>query len=236
MPVLDIFRSGGPIMWPLAICSLVALAIIIERSINLRRSKVLDPAIVERVTGLAEGGASDKALEICRERPGIYTNIIRAGLKMASRGESQAVAKEAMVDAGRHETSRLNRYVGVLGTIVGISPLLGLLGTVTGMIDVFNTIARAGTGQASELSSGISQALITTATGLLIAIPALVAYNFFREKVESIVGDLERESLRILAGFYHDPEAAIDVAPQRRLIPSPSSRPVSQVDLTRPDR
>jgi len=231
MPVLDIFRSGGPIMWPLALCSLVALAIIIERSINLRRNKVLDPAIVERVTGLAEGGAPDKALEICRERPGIYTNIVRAGLEMASRGEGHPVAKEAMVDAGRHETSRLNRYVGVLGTIVGISPLLGLLGTVTGMIDVFDTIAEAGTGHASELSSGISQALITTATGLLIAIPALVAYNFFREKVESIVGELERDSLRVLAGLYHVPRASGEVAPAH-----PSRAAVAQVDVTRPDR
>jgi len=231
MPVFEIFRSGGPIMWPLAICSLVALAVIIERSINLRRSKVLDPAIVERVTGLAEGGAPDKALEICREHPGIYTNIVRAGLDMASRGEGHAVAKEAMVDAGRHETSRLNRYVGVLGTIVGISPLLGLLGTVTGMIDVFDTIAEAGTGHASELSSGISQALITTATGLLIAIPALVAYNFFREKVESIVGELESDSLRVLAGLYHVPVASGAVAPLHR---SRTSAPVD--DVTRPDR
>ena len=138
-----------------------------------------------------------------------------------------------MIDAGRHETSRLNRYVGVLGTIVGISPLLGLLGTVTGMIDVFNTIAEAGTGQASELSSGISQALITTATGLLIAIPALVAYNFFREKVESMVGDLESASLRILAGLYHDPDSAAELvtAPAH-----PTRSAVSQVDVTRPDR
>ena len=233
MPVLEIFRSGGPIMWPLALCSLVALAIIIERSLNLRRVKVLDPAIVERIRGLAEGGAPDKAVELCRERPGIYTNIVLAGLKMAARGEGHAVAKEAMVDAGRHESSRLNRYVGILGTIVGISPLLGLLGTVTGMIDVFNTIAEAGTGQASELSSGISQALITTATGLLIAIPALVAYNFFREKVDSMVGDLESESLRVLAGLYHDPDAAMELvaAPARPLRPA-----VSQDDLTRPDR
>jgi len=210
MPVLEIFRAGGPTMWMLALCSLVALAIIIERAINLRRSKVLDPKVVERVTGLAEGGRSDKAIEVCRENPGIYTSIVLAGLEMAARGEGHPVAKEAMVDEGRHETSRLNRYIGVLGTIVGISPLLGLLGTVTGMIEVFDTIAKAGTGHASELSSGISQALITTATGLLIAIPSLVAYNHFRERAESIVGDLERESLRILAGLYHVPLASTE--------------------------
>ena len=118
---------------------------------------------------------------------------------------ARAAAKEAVEAAGRHESTRLNRYLGTLGTVAGISPLLGLLGTVTGMIEVFNTIAEAGAGQAAQLSSGISQALITTATGLLIAIPALVAHNFFHEKADAIVADLEQESLRVLRGLYYTP-------------------------------
>jgi len=206
MGLIQIFEAGGLIMWPLAICSLVALAIIIERLINLRFSRVLNPAIVERVTALTEGGRIDRAVEVCRQNPGIYTNIVLAGLELAHRGE--ALAKEAVEDAGRHETARLNRYLGTLGTVAGISPLLGLLGTVTGMIEVFDTIARAGAGQAAQLSSGISQALITTATGLLIAIPALVAHNFFQEKAAAIVADLEQESLRVLRGLYHSDNGA----------------------------
>jgi biopolymer transport protein ExbB len=202
MSVIPIFKAGGPVMWPLLACSLVALAIIVERLINLRATRILRPAVVERVTGLAEGGRADRALAVCRENPGIFTNIVGAGLELAAKGEDAQRAKEAIEDAGRHETVRLNRYLGTLNTIVGISPLLGLLGTVTGMIDVFNTIARAGAGQAAQLSSGISQALITTATGLLIAIPALVTYNFFMEKAELMVTDLERASLRVLRGFY----------------------------------
>ena len=91
---------------------------------------------------------------------------------------------------------------------MGISPLLGLLGTVTGMIQVFDTIAQTGVGGAAALSSGISEALITTATGLLIAIPALVAYNYFHEKAEFIMTDLERESLRVLRGLYQAPPTA----------------------------
>jgi biopolymer transport protein ExbB len=176
----------------------VALAIIIERAINLRESRVLQPAIVERVSGLVEGGRADRALQACRQSPGIFTNIVSAGLEMAARGESGQIAKEAVEDAGRHESRKLQRYLGTLGTIVGISPLLGLLGTVTGMIEVFDTIALAGTGQAAQLSSGIAEALITTAAGLLIAIPALVAYNYFSEKADVIVTSLERESLRVL--------------------------------------
>lgn len=208
MVLIDIFRAGGPVMWPLALCSLVALAIIIERAIYLRGSQILLPTVVERVTGLAEGGRADRAIEVCREQPGMFANIVLAGLLAAFRGADKTAAKEAVEDAGRHETVRLHRYLGTLGTIVGVSPLLGLLGTVTGMINVFHTIARSGTGQAAQLSGGIAEALITTATGLLIAIPSLVAYNYFNEKAGSIVSDLERESLRVLQGLYHAEAAA----------------------------
>lgn len=196
----EAFQSGGPVMWPLAICSIVAVAIIIERAINLRGSKFLNPGIVERVHALVEGGHRRRAMEVCRANPGIYTDIVLAGLEQAPKGE--LVAKEAIEDTGRHETTRLTRYLVALGTVASISPLLGLLGTVTGMIDVFKTIASVGTGHAGELSNGISQALITTATGLLIAIPSLVGYNYYSDKAERIVNDLEREALRVLRGVY----------------------------------
>ncbi len=202
MSLIEVFKSGGPVMWPLLICSLVALAIVLERLWSLRLSRILNPTVVERMSGLTEGGRIDRALSVCRENPGIFTNIVAPGLELAAKGEEERIAREAIEDAGRHQTVRLHRYLGTLGTIVGISPLLGLLGTVTGMIDVFKTIAEAGAGQAAQLSSGISQALITTATGLLIAIPALVAYNYLNEKAESIVADLERDSLRVLRGFF----------------------------------
>ena len=212
MSLIEVFRAGGPVMWPLLICSLIALAITIERAVNLRSARILRPSLVERVSGLAEGGRVDRAIETCRDSPGIFSSIVIVGLDAAERGEGEAVAREAIEDAGRHETARLQRYLGTLGTIVGISPLLGLLGTVTGMIEVFNTIASAGAGQAAQLSSGISQALLTTATGLLIAIPALVAYNFFQEKAQVLVTDLERESLRVLRSLYRTPRAARAVA------------------------
>jgi len=199
-------------MWPLALCSLVALAIVIERAVHLRASRILQPSVVERVSGLAEGGRLDKAIAACRQNPCLYTNIVLAGLAVAARGEIESAAKEAIEDAGRHETIRLNRYLGMLGTIVGVSPLLGLLGTVTGMIEVFRTIAASGSGEAAALSGGISQALITTAAGLLIAIPSLVAYNYYQEKVDSLVTDLERESLRVLRGAY---QGAAEAVPRR---------------------
>lgn len=210
MFLIEVFRSGGPVMWPLLICSLIAVAIVLERAFTLRASRILDPAIVERLSGLAEGGRADRALQFSRENPGLFSNIVGPGLELAAVGERESVAKEAVEDAGRHQTVRLHRYLGTLGTIVGISPLLGLLGTVTGMINVFKTIAETGGGQAAQLSSGISQALITTATGLLIAIPALVAYNYFNEKAQSIVSDLERDSLRVLRGYFRGARQLVD--------------------------
>ncbi len=200
MTILEIFKAGGPIMYPLAVCSVITAAIVLERALELRASRILDPAVVERVTGLVEGGRPDRALQVCREHPGIFTQIVMAGLEQAPKGETNA--REAVEDAGRHETNRLTRWLPTLGTIASISPLMGLLGTVTGMIAVFKTIAHSGIGQAAELSNGISQALITTATGLLIAIPALVAYNYFSERAERIISNLERASLRVLRSLY----------------------------------
>jgi len=200
MSILEFFKAGGPLMWPLSFFSLLTLAIIIERLVNLRSSRILDPKVVERVTALAEGGQGSRAREVCKEHPGIFTNIVDAGLELADQGE--LVAKDAVEDAGRRETNRLGRYLGALGTIAAVAPLMGLLGTVTGMIEVFDTIAKAGAGQAAELSGGISQALITTATGLVVAIPALIAHSIFSGKVSGLVTDLENAALRAVHGFY----------------------------------
>jgi biopolymer transport protein ExbB len=208
MSLIEIIKAGGWVMYPLLLSSLLVVAIIVERSINLRASKVLSPTTVERVSGLVEGGRVDRAVKFCREHPGLFSSIVLAGLEIAGRGEGPA--KEAVEDAGRHETARLSRYLTALGTIAAVAPLMGLFGTVTGMIDVFRTIAQSGVGHASELSGGISQALVTTAFGLLVAIPALVAYNYYQAKVDSMVTDLERESLRVIRAVYLVSEAEPD--------------------------
>lgn len=200
--MIEIFKAGGWVMWPLLACSLVAVAIAIERLFSLRRSRLAQQGTVERLFSLADSGQIDRAVEVCREQPGILTNIMVAGLELGAAGEGEAVAKEAIEDAGRHETTKFNRFLGTLGTIVAISPLLGLFGTVVGMIEVFRTISEEGAGQAEQLAGGISQALITTASGLLIAIPALVVHNYLTGRVTSLVSDLEHESLRLLRSFF----------------------------------
>lgn len=200
MSLIEIFLAGGLLMYPLLAAYLLTAALIIERALNLRESRVLNQSIVDRVTDLVDTGRPERAILACRTHPCIFTNIVIAGLEISGKGEMRA--KEAIEDAGRHETVKLKRYLNALGTIAAVAPLVGLLGTVTGMILVFRTIAETGGGQAAALSTGIFQALITTATGLSVAIPALIAHNFFQEKVEGIVTELERVSLRALYGLY----------------------------------
>ena len=200
MSLIEIIKAGGYLMYPLLLAYLLTFAIILERALNLRTKRVLNQTIVDRVTDLVEAGRPQRAIQACRDSPCLFTNIVIAGLEVAGKGEVRA--KEAIEDAGRHETVKLKRYLNALGTVAAVAPLIGLLGTVTGMILVFRTIAQSGGGQAAELSTGIFQALITTATGLLVAIPALIAHNFFQEKVEGIVTELERASLRALRGLF----------------------------------
>ncbi|NIM00823.1 MAG: MotA/TolQ/ExbB proton channel family protein, partial [Acidobacteria bacterium] len=137
MSFIEIFQSGGFLMYPLALAYLLTAALIIERAMNLRESRILNQTLVDRVTDLVEAGRPERAIQACRDNPSIFTNIVVAGLEMSGKGEMRA--KEAIEDAGRHETVKLKRYLNALGTIAAVAPLVGLLGTVTGMILVFRT-------------------------------------------------------------------------------------------------
>jgi biopolymer transport protein ExbB len=196
MRSFNILRAGGVIMIPLVLCSIISLAIIIERCYSLRFSKVVSADLIDMTTALIETGEIQKASQLCQRSSCPLADIIQAGLEAS--GSTKSEIKEAIVDAGRREVPRLERRLGILETIVGIAPLLGLLGTVAGMIKVFDVIAVQGVGQAGARAGGISVALITTATGLSIAIPTLVAYNYFSSKAEKFVRELEKISLEIL--------------------------------------
>ena len=203
MILLDLFRQGGWIMWPLVTCSLLSLAIIIERFINLRPARFLHPVISTRIETLIEARAFSRALELCREQPGVFPNLIRTALEAYPSGREGV--KDAIEAAGRREIPRVGRYLGTLSTIAGVAPLLGLLGTVLGMIQVFSVVARQGLGQASSLSGGIAVALVSTAFGLIVAIPSLVMYNAFSQRAETIVLDIESRVIALAnALFYAD--------------------------------
>lgn len=215
--IVDIFQKGGPVMYPLLLCSVLAMAIIIEKLVNLRLSRVVRPDALRALEVLLGRGEVAAAVEFCRHRPGIFNDIVRHGLEHYPFGREEV--KEAILDAGRQSVPRLERYLGVLGTLAAVSPLLGLLGTVTGMIKVFTVISQVGVGRANALAAGIAEALITTVAGLVIAIPALVMYNVFREKAEALVVDLERHCLEIIRRLFASSGA---LGPPARTVSGPA--------------
>jgi biopolymer transport protein ExbB len=198
--MIEFFQRGGPVMYPLAMTSVAALAITIEKLWNLRRSKVIRMDSYETLAALLEGGQVHKARDYCRRHPGPFPNIIAAALDNFPYGREEV--KEAILDAGRREISRLERYLNGLATIAGVAPLLGLLGTITGMIDVFSVIASLGVGHAQDLAGGISEALITTATGLPIAIFALVMHNYFSSRADRFVLEMEKHTLELTRQLF----------------------------------
>ena len=195
-------QRGGIVMIPLMLCSIIALGIIIERAIALRKKKVLIPEIINLIETIHNSGDINLALSICQKNEGAFANIVQLGLE--NRHLSKDELKELITDQGRQETRSLEKGLSILETIAGIAPLLGLLGTVTGMIKVFTVISNVGLGQTQALSAGISEALITTVAGLSIGIPSLVLYNYFIDKADNLILDIEKftsKLLRKLTGF-----------------------------------
>jgi len=194
--VLEIILAGGWLMVPILLCSTLAVAIVIERFWTLRRSKVLPEGLSSMVEDWAARHELDaRHLEqLRRESP--LGRIYAAALD--NRKRSREVIKEAVEDTGRHVVHDLERFLNTLGTIAGISPLLGLLGTVVGMIKVFSAIMISGVGDANVLAGGISQALITTAAGLTVAIPSYFFYRFFRGMVAEYVISMEEKAISLI--------------------------------------
>ncbi|MFZ5516364.1 MAG: MotA/TolQ/ExbB proton channel family protein [Candidatus Zhuqueibacterota bacterium] len=183
-------QRGGIMMIPLVISSIIALAIIIERSISLRRKKVLIPEIINVIETLQRPEDIHLAISICNKNKGAFANIIMLGLENSDLDKAEL--KELIEEQGRQEVRELEKGLAMLETIAGIAPLMGLLGTVLGMVSVFTVITEKGIGQAQLLSGGIAEALITTVAGLFIGIPALFMYNYFTHKAENFILDIEK--------------------------------------------
>ncbi len=194
--MLEIVSAGGLLMLPIIVCSVMAVGIVAERFINLRQDKILPHNLVADVWRMASTKqlTEDKVREIQQESA--LGRILAAGLM--SRGEDRDSMKESIEEVGHHVVHDLNRNLNALGTIAAITPLMGLLGTVVGMIKVFTNITTVGVGNPAQLAGGISQALITTAGGLMVAIPALLFYRYFKGKVDELVVDMEKESLKLV--------------------------------------
>lgn len=190
MELFEIFLQGGLIMWFILATSVIGLAVVIDRFIIIRRAKINVPAFMIKLRGLIKKNDISGAVSVCMEEKSPIANIIRKGLKKYKFGHSRV--KESIENAGKQEVNKLEKGLSILATVAGIAPLLGFLGTVTGMISAFMTIEDlAGSANPSDLAGGIWEALLTTAFGLIVGIPAFAFYNYFVNGVKKLVGDME---------------------------------------------
>ncbi len=192
--------GGGPIMIPLLICSILSLAVIIERAVNLRRDKILKPEIIQTIEAIRNQEDIPFAISKCEVISGPFSNLLRRILI-----NNHLSREEKFIDiqaAGRQETKALEKRLLVLEIITAVAPLLGLLGTVLGLENIFGIISELGLGQAKAFSGGLAEAIRTTVFGLFIAIPTLVAYSYFDKKVDTFVLEMEEYSMHILNKLY----------------------------------
>ncbi|PCI22976.1 MAG: biopolymer transporter ExbB [Piscirickettsiaceae bacterium] len=196
--------SGGWLMVPIMACSVISLAVIGERFWSLSPKKIIPNQLVPSVWKLHKANQLDRAKIKSLAVSSPLGRVLAAGLINHSHGRE--IMKESIEETGRQVVHELEKFLNVLGTIASITPLLGLLGTVIGMIKVFAAIMAHGVGDPTVLAGGISQALITTATGLTVAIPTLMFYRYFRGRVDELVIKMEDEALKIVEMMHGDRE------------------------------
>ncbi|MEE8484446.1 MAG: MotA/TolQ/ExbB proton channel family protein [Nitrospinota bacterium] len=183
-------------MWPILVCSIFTVALSIERAYQLRKKKVIHPEFLREVRIYWLNREFEKGLRVCRLHKVAMARIVRAGLLRSGMGILEI--ERAIEGAGNHESTKLAANLRGLGVIANLAPMLGLLGTVAGMIKAFNVISTSGTGNPSLVAGGISEALITTAAGLIVGIPTLAAYHFFRGRADRLIFEMEEISIKFL--------------------------------------
>jgi biopolymer transport protein ExbB len=210
-----LFVKGGYVMYPIVFCSVAALAIFLERVWFLQRGRIIPPGFLRLVRRLVREGKVSEAAAICEQNPSSIAVILVAGVR--SHGKPRDIIKEGVEDAGRHETANLERYMGALATIASVATLLGLLGTITGMISVFQRVSESVGLDMEErtrlLSGGIWEALITTAAGLIIAVPTIVAHSFLSSKIASMILEMEAEAMQLVDLLEAAAPAGAEVMP-----------------------
>jgi len=194
--VFEIVKAGGWLMLPIIACSVGALAIVAERLWVLREKRVIPRNLVAQIWQWARDGELNETRVRALQQSSPLGKVLAVGL--INRHHEREVMKESIEEAGCAVVHDLERFLNALGTIAAVTPLLGLLGTVIGMIAVFTTITTVGVGNPSELAGGISQALITTASGLSVAIPSLIFHRYFRGKIDALVVSMEQETIKLV--------------------------------------
>ena len=198
--MIEIVKSGGLLMAPIILCAIIAMGIILERYWTLKPSKVIPEDLTSKVWGWVEKDALDQQQIQTLHQGSSLGQILAAGL--INRDRDRVIMKDSIEDTGRHVVHEMERYLDTLGTIAAVSPLLGLLGTVIGMVKVFTAITTHGVGNPTVLAGGIAEALITTAAGLTVAIPALIGYRYFRNRIDTLVVDMEKEAIKLVEALH----------------------------------
>ena len=215
--VWDFILKGGPMMIPLAICSLVALAVIVERLMSLRRNRIIPPGFMDSLKVEMKNASEDhaRAVDFCRRNGSPIANILAAGIRKLAKPIE--VVEKHIQDAGEREMVRLRKYLRLLSVVAAIAPLMGLLGTIFGMIRAFQTVAIApeAMGKTALMAKGIYEAMITTAAGLILAIPVLVCYHWISAKIDGLVFDMDQLTVEFID--EHAPEAATSDRLSQRL-------------------
>jgi biopolymer transport protein ExbB len=201
----EIVKSGGIFMAPIILCSIALVGIVLERLWTLQRKRVLPQELIKKVSQLADANQVNAKVIDALEKNSPLGRVLAAAL--ANRDRGREIMMERVEDTGRHVVHELERFVNSVGTIASISPLLGLLGTVTGIIAAFKGVMMGGMGDPRVLAGGISEALICTAAGLTVAIPAYIAHRYLRGKVERIVVDMEKIAINFADTLGASPQA-----------------------------
>jgi biopolymer transport protein ExbB len=194
--LIEFLIDGGPVMVPIGLAAIIALGVFLERLFALQRQRIVPQSFAVEVTELVNQKRLPDAVTLCRKSSTPISRIVEIAL--LGRGRSRSEIKERIEEIGRREAADLERYAQVIGTIASVAPLLGLLGTVWGMILTFQVIQDQGLGQIASLAGGISQALITTMAGLSAGIPALIAYRWVIGRADELVLEMEEVSLSVL--------------------------------------
>lgn len=200
----ELIQKGGIIMYPIILLSVIALAVFLERLISLRKEKYVPKAFYEQLVSLLKKRNINEAVEVCKANKSALARISETIITNTDLPLSRLL--EVAEESGRSEASKLDKFLPSLQTIVAIAPLLGLLGTVLGMIKIFDVIALQGTGSAEALSSGIAEALLTTAAGLVVAIPAQIFYFIAKARADAIGAALEKASSDVMNMLFKEDE------------------------------
>jgi len=213
--MIDLILRGGFFMYPIIICSIIALAVFFERLWVLRRDNIIPDEFILTIKNHLKKKELQDSIILCQNNMSSIAKIFLAGLKNCQKG--MWMVKEAIEERGAREATILERNVGILSTIANLTPLLGLLGTVSGMIRTFNAISVHGIGNPAPLAGGIAEALITTATGLCVAIPTLVCHRFLKDKASLLIFEMEENSIRLIELIESNREKEAEKISQRKI-------------------